>query len=161
MLLANLTSVVLAAQAGDIFSAVCKDCNVECEGCHFGTEEVPRCVLLSDANITNAESDGGITTLERLRIDEGYWRAANDSTEVLACYNKDACDGGVTDRQDYCANGYQGPCESGDCEFLRLSRNNVWSMFNTRYKKSQLIDKDPVVHEQRDRKNTIPCYTTT
>lgn len=107
-----LISVVIAAQASDTFSAVCKDCDGNCTGCSFGSRVVPKCVLLSEVNITNAKSDGGTTTLEELLIDGGFWRATSNSTEVLACYNKEACKGGVSGHPDYCSEGYEGPCES-------------------------------------------------
>ena len=64
-------------------------------------------------------------SLETLRIEQGFWRTGPDSTNVLRCYNPEACigarnmtsagidgsvDGNVT--LDYCAEGYTGPyCE--------------------------------------------------
>ncbi|CAM9175464.1 unnamed protein product, partial [Hapterophycus canaliculatus] len=45
-------------------------------------------------------------TLETLSIDEGYWRATNDSDSILACYNPDACSGGQTGSDSFCAVGY-------------------------------------------------------
>ena len=59
----------------------------------------------------HATSDGGPVTLERVSIDKGYWRATNSSREVLACFNADACLGGLTGAADYCLEGYQGPCK--------------------------------------------------
>lgn len=66
--------------------------------------------LCSDV-IPHSTSDGGLVTLETLSIDPGYWRATNSSTEVLACYNVDACVGGITGATEYCVEGYEGPCE--------------------------------------------------
>ena len=58
----------------------------------------------------HATSSGGNVTLQTLSIERGYWRATASSTEVLACYNADACLGGVTGTPGYCLDGYEGPC---------------------------------------------------
>ena len=50
-------------------------------------------------------------TLDKLVIDPGYWRANESSTDILQCYNTNACLGGVTGSVGYCLEGYQGPCE--------------------------------------------------
>ncbi|CAM9792296.1 unnamed protein product, partial [Ectocarpus sp. 12 AP-2014] len=44
-----------------------------------------------------------------LNIDEGFWRATNESDSILACYNADACIGGQTGADSFCASGYKGP----------------------------------------------------
>ena len=59
----------------------------------------------------HAFSDGGTDTLEMLSIERGYWRATPSSEDVLACYNADACLGGVTGAAGYCLEGYEGPCK--------------------------------------------------
>eukprot|EP00903_Cladosiphon_okamuranus_P011652 g10960.t1 len=104
-------------KAGDIFGAVCKGCDDNCTSCSYGGRGVPRCVSLSEANIMNVESNGGTTTVQKLRIEGGYWRASNISTKVLACYNKEACKGGVSGHSGYCSKGYEGPycsvCKEG------------------------------------------------
>ncbi|CAN0398759.1 unnamed protein product, partial [Ectocarpus sp. 13 AM-2016] len=46
--------------------------------------------------------------LETLHIDEGYWRATTKSDNILACYNEDACSGGQTGVDSFCASGYTG-----------------------------------------------------
>ncbi|CAN0380979.1 unnamed protein product, partial [Scytosiphon promiscuus] len=46
--------------------------------------------------------------LETLNITKGYWRATNESRTILACPNADACKGGQTDAENYCASGYTG-----------------------------------------------------
>ena len=46
-----------------------------------------------------------------LKIDPGYWWSSETSRKILACYNLDACRGGLTGSPDYCTNGYKGPCE--------------------------------------------------
>lgn len=60
----------------------------------------------------HTKSSGGNTTIEGLEIDPGYWRATKTSRKVLACYNTEACKGGVTGAVDYCRAGYEGPCET-------------------------------------------------
>lgn len=59
---------------------------------------------------TTADEPGA--TLETLSVSPGYWRATRRSDTVLACYNSDACLGGQTGEDSYCAAGYTGPCES-------------------------------------------------
>ena len=91
---------------------VCEKCTETCEGCDFGEKIlVPECITLSDAGLEHAWSGGAVTTIEGLKIDEGYWRATANSMEVLECYNGDACSGGVTGATDYCSEGYKGACE--------------------------------------------------
>ena len=60
--------------------------------------------------MAHATSAGGAATAETISIDRGYWRATLSSTEVLACYNADACLGGVTGAAGFCLEGYKGPC---------------------------------------------------
>lgn len=61
--------------------------------------------------LDHASSLGGTAMLETLVLEAGYWRATNISMNILACYNRKACRGGVTGNPDYCATGYKGPCE--------------------------------------------------
>lgn len=61
--------------------------------------------------LDHSSAAGGNNTIESLSIDPGYWRATNTSIYILACYNVDACVGGVTGGQDYCHIGYEGPCK--------------------------------------------------
>ncbi|CAN0479142.1 unnamed protein product [Ectocarpus sp. 12 AP-2014] len=56
---------------------------------------------------TSADEDGA--TLETLDIDEGFWRATNESEIILACYNADACIWGQTGADSFCAPGCKGP----------------------------------------------------
>lgn len=72
---------------------------------------VPDCISLADARMEHASSSGGITTLEELEIDQGYWRATPISKHVLECYNGNACRGGLTGAEDYCSEGYHGACK--------------------------------------------------
>ena len=61
---------------------------------------------------TSADHTDGVT-METLVISRGYWRATSTSDAILACYNADACSGGVTGAESFCALGYTGPCEQG------------------------------------------------
>lgn len=91
---------------------ICDGCLATYDNCIF--EEpvlVPRCISMSDAGIEHASSSGGVTTIEQLNIDQGYWRVTPTSTLVLECYNSDACKGGLTGRDDYCSEGYNGACK--------------------------------------------------
>lgn len=94
------------------FETICVDCCGwdECVGCTITRSSItPSCE--SPLDHTSAEVPG--VTLETLTIDTGYWRATNKSKTILACYNADACVGGQTDSDDFCATGYKGPCEGG------------------------------------------------
>jgi len=95
---------------GDPFGEVCDGCSTECKGCDFSKQQVPACISLSEAGVENAESVGGVVTVKDLVINEGYWRATSESTNILKCYNPEACPGGVTSGR--CSTGYQGPCET-------------------------------------------------
>ena len=93
---------------GDRFEIVCDGCNIECEGCNIeDNHTAPVCTDLLD----HTDSQGGIATLETLILDPGYWRATNRSRIILACFHKEACNGGLTEDPEYCLKGYEGPCE--------------------------------------------------
>jgi predicted outer membrane repeat protein len=53
------------------------------------------------------------TDTATLPLAAGYWRADLDSLDVKQCYRQEACKGGVAvnSSDDYCAEGYRGPCE--------------------------------------------------
>lgn len=92
------------------FETVCFDCPTwdECSGCTIENGDVtPTCEVPLEH--TSADKNG--LTLETLNIDEGYWRATIESVIILACFNVDACRGGETGVDLFCAAGYQGPCE--------------------------------------------------
>ena len=50
------------------------------------------------------------TTVANITLEKGYFRTSNKSHDILQCYQKRACLGG-NDTDDYCAPGYNGPCE--------------------------------------------------
>ena len=94
-------------QSGDPCEVACDGCQTTCDGCSF---EEPALVPMCTAVMEHAFSDGGTDTLEMLSIERGYWRATPSSEDVLACYNTDACLGGVTGAAGNCLEGYEGPC---------------------------------------------------
>ena len=57
-------------------------------------------------------------TLALLPIREGYWRSNNDSIIVRECLHSGACVGAteVSSSDDYCGDGYKGPCESREAK---------------------------------------------
>lgn len=113
---------LVVSQSGDPFEAVCDGCPVACDGCSFDeTPVVPTC---SDV-MNHGTSTGGNVTLETLSIDPGYWRATSSSKEILACYNADACLGGVTGTAGYCLESYEGPCERCAGCVYRFENSNI------------------------------------
>ncbi|CAN0506184.1 unnamed protein product, partial [Ectocarpus sp. 12 AP-2014] len=98
------------------FETECLDCANwdECSGCTITSGDVvPTCE--TPLEYTTAEEPG--VTLETLNIDGGYWRTTTESDSILACYNTDACNGGQTGEDSFCASGYTGSycavCETG------------------------------------------------
>eukprot|EP00752_Nemacystus_decipiens_P009914 g8846.t1 len=100
--------------SGDPYRVACDGCDTTCDSCSF--EEPPLVPMCTDV-MEHAFSDGGTDTLEMLSIERGYWRATPSSEVILACYNADACLGGMTGTSGYCLEGYEGPycsiCSSG------------------------------------------------
>ena len=99
-------NVLPIIQSSRVLDLVCRDCDAGCGDCNISLR-APACTEV----MKHTKSTGGKTTIEGLTIDEGYWRATKTSRKVLACYNTDACKGGVTGVVDYCKAGYEGPCE--------------------------------------------------
>ena len=101
------------------FEAVCYDCPDwdTCLSCTIERGDVrPAC----EAPLEHTTAIDPGTILETLNINEGFWRATNKSDNILACYNPDACSGGQTGADDFCAPGYKGPCEGVHEEAMRL-----------------------------------------
>lgn len=88
------------------FDVACKDCDTICNDCAYDAE-VPSCT----DELDHTTSDGGDTDLTTTEIESGFWRASASSKTILACYNAQACRGGITGDHGYCAEGYEGPCE--------------------------------------------------
>eukprot|EP00903_Cladosiphon_okamuranus_P006562 g6410.t1 len=98
------------------YETVCLDCPDwdECFDCTIGRSNVmPTC----EASLEHTTASEPGITVETLNINEGYWRATNTSENILECYNTDACSGGMTGADSFCAPGYTGPycavCETG------------------------------------------------
>ena len=84
------------------------DDGVSCEQCANIASEV-------GVNCTYPGATEGM-----LPIQAGYWRSSRASREVLACLHSKACVGAtnISSADDYCADGYKGPCESTYVETL-------------------------------------------
>jgi predicted outer membrane repeat protein len=67
------------------------------------------CITCS--NEFNCEALG--TTTATLPLRPGYWRVDLRTQSVLECWESSACSGGnaISSVQEYCANGYTGPCK--------------------------------------------------
>lgn len=89
----------------DPLEAICQGCGPECSDCVVPDVE-PICTDTMEHSI----SGGGDTGVEDVIISTGYWRATSSSQEVLACYNPEACRGGLTGTPDFCTEGYEGAC---------------------------------------------------
>lgn len=80
--------------------------SIECEPCAaiMGTEGV--------------DCDNPGATLASLPVREGYWRSGKQSQVIHSCSHGDACAGAtqISGSDDYCAEGYKGPCECGNSE---------------------------------------------
>lgn len=84
-----------------------------------------------------AASSAG-TTLATLDLAEGFYRTSNKSDDVLECYRKGSCMGGLN-ASNYCATGYEGPCESNDenrprrypCSHMRVPAVSEHSRVNS------------------------------
>ena len=57
-----------------------------------------------------------------LPIKPGYWRSNQQSLTVIECLHLDACVGAteVSSSDGYCAEGYRGPCEFTNSEYIVL-----------------------------------------
>lgn len=90
----------------------CSRCGVTCEKqdifnwTTFSNDTMPVCEPVP--NGCTAGSPG--TTLLTLPLDRGYYRVSNTSHDVRECHRRKSCKGG-RDFDDYCADGYTGPCE--------------------------------------------------
>lgn len=105
--------VFFASQAED------GSCRFElaCARCVAGCDDIPPSVVVTESKVpvcvdlmegVRAASTG--TTVATLDLEAGYYRTSAESQAVLECHLEDACVGGV-DVENYCADGYQGPCE--------------------------------------------------
>lgn len=90
------------------YEEVCAECTGGCSppGVSIDNEYVPICTAVPPG--VNGNATGQI--LSSLDLKKGYFRISNNSHVVLECYQVDACRGG-TNATEYCADGYEGPCE--------------------------------------------------
>ena len=118
--------LICQGQPQELLGALCYGYPGNCDSCDYGTPIIrPECITLSNVGMTHASSRSGVTMLEDLEIDKGYWRATNSSRDILECYNGDACRGGLTGAIDYCSAGYRGPCELARQDFPLLWRDRL------------------------------------
>ena len=114
---ASSGSIVVASQEVDSVFYLCQayeyagpptgdaaagDSNFSCE----------QCASIGGAEGVDCTRPGA--TLTSLPIKPGYWRSDRESVTVHECLHFDACQGATTilSSEDYCADGYKGPCES-------------------------------------------------
>lgn len=93
-----------AVRAEDSASSATGDIQeIECEQC---------LELLGDTDGVDCSTPGA--TLVSLPVRAGFWRSSTDSRTIHSCMYSEACPGAtqVADSNDYCAGGYEGPCES-------------------------------------------------
>eukprot|EP00903_Cladosiphon_okamuranus_P017270 g15914.t1 len=88
------------------FEAICDGCETQCDNCSF---DEPLLEPTCEVELEHSNSSGGMTTIETLSVEPGYWRATTVSENVFECYNADACLGGLTGTTVYCLDGYEGP----------------------------------------------------
>lgn len=77
-----------------------------------GENKCEQCASISGAEGLDCSAPGA--TLTALPVRRGYWRSSRESKVVHACLHSDACAGGAAlaaSSDDYCAEGYSGPCE--------------------------------------------------
>lgn len=88
-----------------------------------------QCGTMEGEEGVDCQSPGA--TIAFLPIRQGYWRSNNASMVVHECLYSEACLGNtkVSSADDYCADGYRGPCESTNHsivkEYCRLSVRTV------------------------------------
>lgn len=72
-----------------------------------------QCTAIQGGEGVNCDSPGA--TLTSLPIQPGYWRSSITALVIHECLHVEACKGGteVLGPDNYCQEGYRGPCESG------------------------------------------------
>ena len=86
-----------------------------------------QCASIDGEEGVDCDSPGAI--LISLPILQGYWRANSASVVVHECLHVDACAGATTisSSDDYCTDGYNGPCESMHTRTLPQARLAYYS----------------------------------
>lgn len=66
-----------------------------------------------EGNVEGVDCAHAGATLASLPVVEGYWRSSTESVIIHSCVHSEACPGAtkVSNSDDYCADGYEGPCE--------------------------------------------------
>ena len=84
------------------------------------------CATIGEPGGVDCELPGA--TLASLPIREGYWRPNRESLDVRACLHEEACVGAaeVSSSDDYCSEGYRGPCESTCSRTVSRSRPTLF-----------------------------------
>lgn len=80
------------------------------------------CISIRGGTGVDCTSPGA--TLTTLPLRQGYWRSGRESLVVHKCGHSVACAGAteVLSADDYCADGYQGPCESPNSRYFACLR---------------------------------------
>jgi predicted outer membrane repeat protein len=103
--------------------------NSTCQDIDSGGERGAECCVngqytdgqhcITCSNDFNCEALG--TTTATLPLKPGYWRVDLQTQSVLECWESSACSGGnaISSVQEYCADGYTGPCKY--CSFARCT----------------------------------------
>ena len=70
-----------------------------------------QCATINGQEGLDCKQPGATKAL--LPVQEGFWRSSQESLVVYECLNLKACAGGtgVSSSDEYCADGYKGPCE--------------------------------------------------
>ena len=123
----NLTSFVSLASVGNRSTDSADDVTLEVLSVFYHCRESENAAPLHDdvggvscEQCSSIEGGEGVdcaipgATLASLPIKKGYWRPNSESIVVQECLNSDACVGAevVSTSDDYCGDGYKGPCES-------------------------------------------------
>lgn len=83
------------------------------QGFYYDGDECVRCGDVTSLSEALQCEEKGIL-LSTLPLAEGFWRSSDNTTIIRECLYQSACKGGseISESNDYCAKGYQGPCES-------------------------------------------------
>ena len=108
----NVTADVSLAVTATIYLCHAYQYAMPDDGGDGNIVQCKQCSTIRGYEGVNCTSPGATRT--SLPIQQGFWRSGPESTKVYECLHFDACVGAtkVSDSDDYCADGYKGPCES-------------------------------------------------
>ena len=93
----------------------CTQCWSECDVSAGNASVNPRDTIPSCEELpTGVRHVSEGATPENFHLEKGYYRTSNKSIYVRECYREGSCKGG-DDASNYCARGYEGPCEWNTC----------------------------------------------